>query len=172
MRERARPRHQPVEPPPDPHSLVENLQHQLVDIPGTEQPAIRPPWRRTDFVETVGGFHREAMGFEQLARFAASCSGACVPSFDRGSRTNAGRRAPAPPARHSASGWSAENPARGRGRPGTRAHSGKAPYRSGLPGRPGPPELRGRCARTATLGVRRKRLRKAWRCSGSFSAAM
>src|ERR1035438_2343857 len=51
-----RPRHQPVEPSPDPHGLVENLQHQLIDIPGTEQPAIRPPWRRTDLVETVGGF--------------------------------------------------------------------------------------------------------------------
>src|ERR1017187_7072271 len=64
----ARPRHQPVEPPPDPYRLVENLQHQLVDIPGTEQPAVRPPGRRADFVETGGGFHRQAMGFEQLAR--------------------------------------------------------------------------------------------------------
>src|ERR1035437_4533882 len=64
-----RPRHQPIEPPPDPHSLVENLHHQLVDIPGAEQPAVRPPWRRTDLVETVGGFDRQALGFEQLARF-------------------------------------------------------------------------------------------------------
>src|ERR1039458_1727348 len=64
-----RPRHQPVEPPPDPYGLVENLQHQLVDIPGTEQPAVRPPGRRADFVETASGFHREAVGFEQLAHF-------------------------------------------------------------------------------------------------------
>jgi len=63
-----RPWHQPVEPPPDPNGFVEDLQHQLIDIPGTEQPAVRPPGRRTDLVETVRGFHREAMGFEQLAR--------------------------------------------------------------------------------------------------------
>src|ERR1039458_7591791 len=62
-----RPRHQPVEPPPDPNGFVEDLQHQLIDIPGTEQPAVRPPGRRTDLVETVRGFHREAMGFEQFA---------------------------------------------------------------------------------------------------------
>src|SRR5271157_6443371 len=64
----ARPRHQPVETPPDPYGFVENLQHQLVDIPGTEQPAVCPPWRRADFIETVSGLHRQAMGFEQLAR--------------------------------------------------------------------------------------------------------
>src|SRR5262245_50823188 len=64
------PWNQRVETAPDPHGLVENLQHHAADFLRAEQFAVRPPGRRAGLVEVERLLHRKALRFEQLAGLA------------------------------------------------------------------------------------------------------
>src|SRR5471030_3466250 len=78
------PRHQHVEPPPNPYRLVENLQHQLADVAGADHFAVSPPGQGRNFVEAADAFHAEAFGLHQLthrtvavAPFMPGCGPGC-----------------------------------------------------------------------------------------------
>ena len=160
-----------VQPAPDPDGLIENLQHRLVDALRPEQPAVGPPGRRPRFVEVVDRLYREPFRLQQLPRIpravAALVPQAAVegPEQARAVRHQHHQRA----GRFQA--WRGEDSPCSPDRPGIRAHSGRAPCRSSSasPARSSGTSGSMRC--TTTLGVRRKRLRSACRCSGSFSAA-